>query len=74
MSSDVIHYAERAGPIDDCAVVPVNQKEMAKMALLDLQGLETPTGGGGGGGGGSTLTILGCGSHRPSNLSLLICH
>jgi len=44
------------------------------MALLDLQGLETPTGGGGGGGGGSTLTVLGCGSARPSNLSVLICH
>lgn len=44
------------------------------MALLDLQGLEIPTGGGGGGGGGSTLTVLGCGSQRPSNLSLLICH
>jgi lanthionine-containing peptide SapB len=45
------------------------------MALLDLQGLETPTGGGGGGGGGgSTLTILGCESNTPSNLSLLLCH
>ncbi len=45
------------------------------MALLDLQGLETPTGGGGGGGGGgSTLTVLGCGSARPSNLSLVLCH
>jgi hypothetical protein len=43
------------------------------MALLDLQGLETP-GGGGHGGGGSTLTLLGCGSRRPSNLSLLLCH
>ena len=45
------------------------------MALLDLQGLETPGGcGGGHGGGGSTLTILGCASYRPSNLSLLLCH
>jgi hypothetical protein len=46
------------------------------MALLDLQGLDVPggRGGGGGGGGGSTLTILGCGSQRPSNLSLLLCH
>jgi hypothetical protein len=47
------------------------------MALLDLQGLETPGyggGHGGGHGGGSTLTILGCGSQRPSNLSLLLCH
>ncbi|MBM7787616.1 SapB/AmfS family lanthipeptide [Tenggerimyces flavus] len=44
------------------------------MALLDLQGLETPGGHGGGHGGGSTLTLLGCGSRRPSNLSLLLCH
>jgi hypothetical protein len=47
------------------------------MALLDLQGLETPGyghGGGGHNGGGSTLTVLGCASHRPSNLSLLLCH
>jgi hypothetical protein len=45
------------------------------MALLDLQGLETPSyGGGGHGGGGSTLTVLGCASHTPSNLSLLLCH
>ena len=42
------------------------------MALLDLQGMEAP--GGKGGGGGSTLTLLGCDSHRPSNLSLLLCH
>jgi hypothetical protein len=41
------------------------------MALLDLQGLETP---GGGGGGGSTLTLLTCGSQRPSNLSAALCH
>jgi hypothetical protein len=47
------------------------------MALLDLQGLETPGyghGGGGHHGGGSTLTILGCASQTPSNLSLLLCH
>jgi hypothetical protein len=45
------------------------------MALLDLQGLEAPGGGGGGGGGGgSTLTVLLCGSQRPSNLSVAICH
>ncbi|GAA1562846.1 hypothetical protein GCM10009789_14900 [Kribbella sancticallisti] len=44
------------------------------MALLDLQGLEIPTGGGGHNGGGSTLTVLGCGSARPSNISLLLCH
>ncbi|WP_328990551.1 SapB/AmfS family lanthipeptide [Kribbella sp. NBC_01245] len=45
------------------------------MALLDLQGLEAPSGGGGGSnGGGSTLTVLGCGSRRPSNLSVLLCH
>lgn len=43
------------------------------MALLDLQGLEAP-GGHGGGGGGSTLTILGCGSQTPSNLSVALCH
>ncbi|MFF3444771.1 SapB/AmfS family lanthipeptide [Streptosporangium sp. NPDC002721] len=35
--------------------------------------METP-GGGHGGGGGSTLTVLGCNSGRPSNLSLLLCH
>ena len=43
------------------------------MILLDLQALETPTGGHGGGG-GSTLTILGCGSRTPSNLSVALCH
>lgn len=42
------------------------------MALLDLQGMEAP--GGKGGGGGSTLTILGCASKTPSNLSVLLCH
>lgn len=44
------------------------------MALLDLQGLDAPGGGGGGGGGGSTLTVLGCGSQSPSNVSLVLCH
>jgi hypothetical protein len=49
------------------------------MSVLDLQGLTTEheTGGGhggGGGGGGSTLTVLGCDSHSPSNLSLVLCH
>ncbi|GAA3023563.1 MULTISPECIES: SapB/AmfS family lanthipeptide [Streptosporangium] len=43
------------------------------MVLLDLQSLETPTGGGGGGG-GSTLTVLGCESGKPSNLSVVLCH
>ncbi|HEY0357212.1 MAG TPA: SapB/AmfS family lanthipeptide [Mycobacteriales bacterium] len=43
------------------------------MALLDLQGLEAPTGGGGGGG-GSTVTLLLCASKTPSNVSLAICH
>jgi Lanthionine-containing peptide SapB precursor RamS len=48
------------------------------MSILDLQGMESVRepngGGGGGGGGGSTLTILGCGSQTPSNLSALLCH
>ncbi|MEV8376046.1 MULTISPECIES: SapB/AmfS family lanthipeptide [Kribbella] len=44
------------------------------MALLDLQGLDAPTGGGGHGGGGSTLTVLGCASQTPSNISLVLCH
>jgi hypothetical protein len=44
------------------------------MALLDLQGLQSPGGHDGGGGGGSTLTVLGCASQTPSNLSLLLCH
>ena len=42
------------------------------MALLDLQGLEAP--GGKGHGGGSTLTVLGCASQTPSNLSVVLCH
>ena len=49
------------------------------MALLDLQGLEAPTGGGSGGGGGgggagSTVTLILCASKTPSNVSLLLCH
>ncbi|WP_425581975.1 SapB/AmfS family lanthipeptide, partial [Streptosporangium fragile] len=44
------------------------------MVLLDLQTLEAPGGYHGGGGGGSTLTVLGCASAKPSNLSLLLCH
>ncbi|GAA0995227.1 hypothetical protein GCM10009555_088990 [Acrocarpospora macrocephala] len=45
------------------------------MVLLDLQAMEVPGGGHGhGGGGGSTLTLLGCQSNTPSNLSLLLCH
>ncbi|WP_157522003.1 SapB/AmfS family lanthipeptide [Herbidospora cretacea] len=48
------------------------------MVLLDLQAMELPggghPGGGGHGGGGSTLTLLGCASQTPSNLSLLLCH
>jgi hypothetical protein len=42
------------------------------MTLLDLQGLEVP--GGKHGGGGSTLTVLGCASQTPSNLSVALCH
>jgi hypothetical protein len=44
------------------------------MALLDLQGLEVPGGHGGGNGGGSSLTVLTCGSVKPSNLSVAACH
>jgi hypothetical protein len=44
------------------------------MALLDLQGLDAPSGGGGGQGAGSTLTVLGCASQTPSNVSLVLCH
>lgn len=45
------------------------------MVLLDLQGLQAPGGHDGGhDGGGSTLTILGCASQTPSNLSALLCH
>ena len=43
------------------------------MALLDLQGLETQGyGHHGHHHGGSTLTVLGCASQTPSNLSLLL--
>jgi lanthionine-containing peptide SapB len=47
------------------------------MSVLDLQGLTTEMeggGGGGGGGGGSTITLLGCASQTPSNVSLALCH
>jgi len=48
------------------------------MSVLDLQGLTTEMEGGkgghGGGGGGSSLTVLGCASQTPSNLSLALCH
>ncbi|GAA0995223.1 hypothetical protein GCM10009555_088980 [Acrocarpospora macrocephala] len=44
------------------------------MVLLDLQAMEVPGGYGHGHGGGSTLTLLGCQSNTPSNLSLLLCH
>jgi hypothetical protein len=50
------------------------------MSVLDLQGLTAEqqghggNGGGGGDGGGSTLTVLGCASQTPSNLSVAICH
>jgi hypothetical protein len=43
------------------------------MAFLELQGMKRP-GGHGGGNGGSTLTVLGCASHTPSNLSVALCH
>jgi hypothetical protein len=45
------------------------------MSILDLQGMETKEfGGGGHGGGGSTLTVATCGSAKPSNLSVALCH
>jgi hypothetical protein len=46
------------------------------MSVLDLQGLTTEheDGGGHGDGGGSTLTVLGCASQTPSNLSVALCH
>jgi lanthionine-containing peptide SapB len=61
-----------------CASIPITdptnaRKEVYIMALLDLQGLEAP-GGHGGGGGGSTVTVVGCESQTPSNLSLALCH
>jgi hypothetical protein len=47
------------------------------MSVLDLQGLTTEMEGGhdgGHGGGGSTITLLGCASQTPSNVSLALCH
>jgi hypothetical protein len=47
------------------------------MSVLDLQGLTTEANGGHDGGhdgGGSTLTVLGCASQTPSNLSVALCH
>jgi hypothetical protein len=41
------------------------------MTLLDLQGLEAPSGRGGR---GSTLTVATCQSPKPSNLSVALCH
>jgi lanthionine-containing peptide SapB len=43
------------------------------MALLDLQGMQAPTTTDVASG-GSGLTVLGCESKTPSNLSLLLCH
>jgi hypothetical protein len=42
------------------------------MSILDLQGLDVrePNGGDG----GSTLTVLGCESKTPKNLSVALCH
>jgi hypothetical protein len=42
------------------------------MALLDLQGLEAPHHKRKSR--GSTLTVLTCGSAKPSNLSVALCH
>jgi hypothetical protein len=51
------------------------------MSVLDLQGLTAEQQGHGGGKGdgdggnaGSTLTVLGCASQTPSNLSVALCH
>ena len=48
------------------------------MSVLDLQGLTTEASGGrgghDGGNGGSTLTVLGCASQTPSNISAALCH
>ena len=44
------------------------------MSVLDLQGLTAEMETGGHGGGGSTLTVATCGSAKPSNLSVAICH
>ncbi|MBA8956874.1 SapB/AmfS family lanthipeptide [Actinomadura namibiensis] len=43
------------------------------MALLDLQGLKAPAASGGASG-GSSLTAATCGSTKPSNLSVALCH
>ncbi|MGW0805314.1 SapB/AmfS family lanthipeptide [Nonomuraea sp. NPDC002799] len=43
------------------------------MVLLDLQGLEAPAASDVASG-GSTLTVLGCHSNKPSNLSVALCH
>ncbi|GAA2316998.1 SapB/AmfS family lanthipeptide [Nonomuraea sp. 3-1Str] len=43
------------------------------MVLLDLQGLESPASSDVASG-GSTLTVLGCHSGAPSNLSVAVCH
>lgn len=49
------------------------------MSVLDLQGLEAKQEfsgrrSGGHGGGGSALTVATCGSAKPSNLSVVLCH
>ena len=48
------------------------------MSILDLQGLTAEQEGhkphDGGNGGGSTLTVLGCASQTPSNISAALCH
>lgn len=43
------------------------------MVLLDLQGMEAPAASDIASG-GSGLTVLGCGSNKPSNLSVALCH
>ncbi|WP_018653864.1 SapB/AmfS family lanthipeptide [Actinomadura flavalba] len=43
------------------------------MVLLDLQGLQAPSANGAASG-GSGLTVLTCHSHKPSNLSVALCH
>jgi hypothetical protein len=44
------------------------------LSILDLQGLDVREPNGGNGGGGSTLTVATCGSTKPSNLSVALCH
>jgi len=46
------------------------------MTLLDLQGMEATSSTDmiGASGAGSTLTVLTCGSAKPSNLSVALCH